>query len=139
MQHGDSENLALVKRFLAALSEGRQGDDLADFYAPDALQTEYPNTLTRHLTTRGLEALKEASVRGNQVISRQQFTLVQAYEAGNTVIIEAIWTATLRVAVGSLPAGGTMKAWFAQFFEIERGRILRQRNYDCFEPFLQAD
>jgi hypothetical protein len=51
------------------------------------------------------------------------------------VIIEAIWTGTLAIPLGNIPIGGQMKAWFAQFYEFKDGKIIKQRNYDCFEPF----
>ena len=41
----------------------------------------------------------------------------------------------LAVDVGSLRAGMEMKAALAMFFEIREGRVRRQRNYDCFEPW----
>jgi len=42
---------------------------------------------------------------------------------------------TLAIFIGNLPAGGEMTAYFAQLFESRDGKIYRQRNYDCFEPF----
>jgi len=44
-------------------------------------------------------------------------------------------TGTLAVPFGSIPAGGEMRARFAIFLELRDGRIVRQRNYDCFDPF----
>lgn len=129
--------LSIVKDFLRAIGEeGKTGDELETFYAKEILHTEYPNTLTKNLTTRDLRALKEASEKGSKIMQSQRYELVKAYESGNTVIIEAIWTATIAIPIGSIPAGGEMKAYFAQFFEFEQGKIIRQRNYDCFEPFL---
>jgi hypothetical protein len=51
------------------------------------------------------------------------------------VAIEAIWTGTLAIGLGSLKPGDKMRARFAQFFEFRDGLIVRQRNYDCFEPW----
>ena len=39
------------------------------------------------------------------------------------------------VPVGSLPAGGHMRARFAVFIELRDGKIASQRNYDCFDPY----
>ena len=33
------------------------------------------------------------------------------------------------------PAGSVMRARFAQFFEFRDGKIVAQRNYDCFYPW----
>jgi hypothetical protein len=32
-------------------------------------------------------------------------------------------------------SGGEMRARFAIFLELRDGRIVRQGNYDCFDPF----
>jgi hypothetical protein len=37
--------------------------------------------------------------------------------------------------IGQLQPGQEMRAHFAVFLEFRDGRIRRQRNYDCFEPF----
>jgi hypothetical protein len=53
----------------------------------------------------------------------------------STVAVEAVWTGTLSVALGSLSPGASLRAHFAMFFELESGRIRAQRNYDCFESW----
>jgi ketosteroid isomerase-like protein len=42
---------------------------------------------------------------------------------------------TLAVPFGSFPVGSQMKAFFAVFLEFREGKIIRQRNYDCFEAW----
>jgi hypothetical protein len=41
----------------------------------------------------------------------------------------------LAVPVGSIPAGGTMRARLGIFFTFRDGLIATQHNYDCFDPF----
>ncbi len=53
----------------------------------------------------------------------------------NVVALEVLWTGTLAVALGTLPVGGQMRAHFAMFLEFRDGKIVAQRNYDCFEPW----
>jgi ketosteroid isomerase-like protein len=65
----------------------------------------------------------------------QTFEILGSVAQGDTVVLETLWTGTLAIPVGSLPAGGRMKARFAVFFEMRDGKIARQRNYDCFDPF----
>ena len=132
----ERQNLEIVERFLKTLETGGTGDTLSTFYDPDVVQIEYPNTLTKNGATRNLDDLKIASERGKQVLTKQTYEIVRSYVSGDTVIIEAIWRGILAIPVGSVPAGGEMKAYFAQFFEIKGGKIVRQRNYDCFEPFV---
>ena len=38
MRELEADNLALVRRYLAAVASGATGDALAAFYAPDAVQ-----------------------------------------------------------------------------------------------------
>ena len=38
-------------------------------------------------------------------------------------------------AASSLAAGQDMRVSSAMFLELRDGRIVAQRNYDCFEPF----
>jgi ketosteroid isomerase-like protein len=68
-------------------------------------------------------------------VTRQSHTLINVVAAGNQVAVEARWTATLAVPFGNIPAGGEMRARFAIFLEFRDGLIVRQRNYDCFDPF----
>jgi ketosteroid isomerase-like protein len=51
------------------------------------------------------------------------------------VALEVEWVGTLEVPFGAIPAGGQMKAFFAVFLEFREGKIIRQRNYDCFEAW----
>ncbi|MFD0763228.1 nuclear transport factor 2 family protein [Mucilaginibacter lutimaris] len=131
----ESNLVDIVKDFLLVLACRISSEELLRFYHPDVLQIEYPNTLTRNLTKRGLAELKAASDRGLQVLQKESYEIMNAYCYGNTVIVEVIWRATLNIPLGTISAGGEMKAYFAQFFEFDGERIIRQRNYDCFEPF----
>src|SRR5262249_34408979 len=105
------------------------------FYHPDVEQIEYPNAITRQTAVRTLQDLQAASERGKNVLQKEEYEIVKLYSFGETVILEAIWKGTLAIPLGNIPVGGQMKAYFAQFFEFKDGKIYRQRNYDCFEPF----
>jgi ketosteroid isomerase-like protein len=128
-------NLPIVEAYLAAIEAGATGDALAAFYAPDVVQEEFPNRLVPNGARRDLAALLEGAVRGQKVMRAQRFAILDALESGDTVALEVQWTGTLAVPVGTLPAGGEMRARFAVFIELRDGKIVRQRNYDCFEPF----
>jgi len=121
--------------FLEAVEGGASGEELNAYYHSEVEQTEYPNAITKQLTTRNLAHLKAGSLMGKKILASQHFEIVREYVAGNTVILEVIWTAVAAVPLGAVPVGGTMKAWFSQFFEYQDGKIFRQRNYDCFQPF----
>ena len=127
--------IEIVKRYLAALEGGATGDALAAFYTDDVMQDEFPNRLLANGARRDLAALLQGAERGQKVMRAQRFELLNAVESGDTVALELRWTGTLAVPIGAIPAGGEMRARFAQFIEFRGDRIARQRNYDCFDPF----
>jgi len=51
------------------------------------------------------------------------------------VALEAEWVGTLAAAFGTIPAGGQMKAFLAVFLDFRDGKIIKQRNYDCYEAW----
>ena len=48
------------------------------------------------------------------------------------------WTGVLAVAVMNLPPGSKMQAFVAMFLRFGDGKIVEQRNYDCYPPFEAA-
>lgn len=121
--------------FIRTLQHRESFVELAVFYHPDIEHIEFPNTLTKNKLIRNLDDLKLASEKGKQVLVKEEYEITHSYTFGNTVVIEALWTGTLAIPLGNIPVGGQMRANFAQFFEFKDGKIIRQRNYDCFEPF----
>lgn len=105
------------------------------FFADDVVQVEFPNRLVPNGATRDLAALRDAAERGRKVMTAQSFEVVNAIASGDQVAVEAIWTGTLAIPLGSIPAGGQMRARFAIFLTYRDGKIVRQHNYDCFDPW----
>jgi hypothetical protein len=58
-----------------------------------------------------------------------------ALAGGDRVALELVWVGTLAVPLGTIPAGGEMRAHFGVFLDYRGELIIGQRNYDCFEPF----
>ena len=79
--------------------------------------------------------MMEAAERGRKVLTSQTYEIRSAVADGDHVALEVLWTGVLAVQVGSIPAGGKMRAHFAMFLDFRDGKIVSQRNYDCFEPF----
>jgi ketosteroid isomerase-like protein len=131
----EADNLETAKRYLRAIEDGVEFDELAAFFTPDVVQVEYPNLLVRQGAERGLRQLREAAERGRAVVASQRYEIRNALAAGDQVALEVTWTAVVRVPVGQIPAGGEMRAQFGVFLQFRDGRIARQHNYDCFEPF----
>jgi len=133
---GDSvDNLDIAKQYIARLSSGAGPGELDAFFAPDVVQEEFPNRLLPNGATRDLKAMKEGRARGLALLSAENFELVDAVAHGHRVAMELVWTATVRDAAGPFAAGQVLRARFAVFMEFRDGRIIRQRNYDCFDPW----
>lgn len=135
MKTSPTENEKIVSEFLKMIESRKSTSDLERYYHPDVQQVEYPNAVVKNTTVRALADLKTGSENGRKIMARKEYEIKNLYSSDDTVILEAIWRGTLAMPIGNLPAGGQMTAYFAQFFEFRDGKIYRQRNYDCFEPF----
>ena len=131
----DLTNLETARQYLAAISQGATGDALAQFFAPDVTQEEFPNRVSPDGKRRKLAAILEGAERGQKVLSGQRFEIRSAIATGDRVILEVLWVGTLAIPFGTIPIGGEMRAYSAMFLEFRDGKITAQRNYDCFEPW----
>ncbi len=129
------DHTEFVREYLAAIENGVAEADLARFFTPDVIQEEFPNRVTPNGATRDLNAMLEASQRGRKVLTKQTYQIHNIIAAGAQAVVEVTWIGTIAVAFGSLAPGDAMKARFCMVLEFEGGRIRRQRNYDCFDPF----
>lgn len=131
-----NDNIEMARRYLRAIEQGADFDVLAGFYTPDVVQREYPNQLVPAGAERGLAQLREAGERGQQAVASQRYEVRNAMASGDWVALEVTWTAVVKVPIGAIPAGGEMRANFAVFLQFRGGKIARQHNYDCFDPFM---
>ncbi|HET7545285.1 MAG TPA: nuclear transport factor 2 family protein [Polyangiaceae bacterium] len=127
--------MSLLERARAYLSAIEARADTARYFCPDVVQREFPNALVRNGAERDLAALLAGAEKGKRVLSGEKYEIVNALEAGDQLAMEVIWTGTLAIPLGTLAAGDTMKAHFGVFLTFRDGRICRQHNYDCFDPF----
>ena len=130
-----SSHLEIAKQYLTALEQGVDCKKLAEFFAADVVQEELPNRLVPTGAKRDLAAILDGCERGKKVMVQQRYEIKNALASENFVALEVLWTGTLAIPFGSLPAGGQMHAHFAVFLEFRDGMIVAQRNYDCFEPW----
>jgi hypothetical protein len=127
--------LATVLAYLEAVSAGATGAALARFVAPGIEQIELPNRLVPAWARHDLASMLAGAERGQRAVRGQRYDVVHALVSGDRVALEVAWSATLLVPLGTLAPGDTLRAHLAFFFELEAGLIVRQRNYDCYEPF----
>ena len=135
MSNEEEQNLQLVRSYLSALGSSVGGDELAPFFAPDAVQIEFPNRLNPNGGRSDLATILVRAGQGKKLLAKQAYEIQSETAQGSKVAVEAIWTGTLAVPLGTLEAGSTMRAHFALHFEMRGGRIAIQRNYDCFDPW----
>ena len=85
--------------------------------------------------TADLAAMRASSERGSKLMTSQKYEVRNALAEGERVAMEIDWTGLLAMQFETIPAGGEMRAHFAMFLEFRDGKIIRQTNYDCFEPW----
>ena len=110
---------------------------LGELYAADAVQIEHPNRLLPSGATRSKAEMLEAAAKGRALMAEQKLTITHAVVQGNHVALEATWSGRLNVDAPplGLKAGSLMTARFAQFIQVEAGRIVRHVTYDCFDAW----
>jgi ketosteroid isomerase-like protein len=132
-------NVETARRYLAALERRADAAEVAQFFAPDVVQEEFPNRLVPQGARRDLRGLMDAYARGRRAVSAESYEVRGVVASGDSVALEVLWTGTLAMPVGALPAGSALRAHFGVFLDFHDGRIVRQRNYDCFEPFAPGE
>jgi ketosteroid isomerase-like protein len=128
-------NLDIARHYVTRLSNGAGPEELESFFSPDVVQEEFPNRLMPNGVTRDRRAMTEARARGKALLSAEKYELLNVVASGDQVVMEVLWTGTVRVAAGPFAAGQSLRARFAVFLEFRDGRVIRQRNYDCFDPW----
>lgn len=96
------ELIERAKAFMRAVASMAPAHEIEAFYAPDVVQEEFPNRLLPNGALRDLAALREAGEKGRKVMSAQTIEIVNAVGSGECVVLEAIWTGTLAIAMGNL-------------------------------------
>ncbi|MBF6174211.1 nuclear transport factor 2 family protein [Nocardia blacklockiae] len=125
----DHPHSGLAIRYLEAVAAGA---DLTEYLHPDIVQHEYPNALVPEGATRDLAAILAAAEQGRKTVREQRFEIHGVLASDDRVAVESTWTGTLAVPLGPLPAGTVLSAEIAVFLVVRDGRIVEQRNYDCY-------
>ncbi len=135
MSNQKAQSRQFVRSYLSAIASGAIGDDLARFFTPDAVQIEYPNRLNPNGGQSDLSTILLRAEQGQKLLTKQTYEVQSITVEESEVAVEAIWTGTVAVQVGTLQPGSTMRAHIAIHLVMRDGRIAIQRNYDCFEPW----
>ena len=131
----DSPNIARTQQCLQAIASMGPSEKVADFCSADIGVQEFPNRIVPQGRIRRAADLSAAYEQGHKILQSQIYTVRHLFEAGDEVVAELEWTGILAVPVMNLPAGSEMKAFVAMFLTFREGKIVSQRNYDCYPPF----
>ncbi|WP_241678973.1 nuclear transport factor 2 family protein [Streptomyces lasalocidi] len=121
-------------RYHEAVARLAPPQELEEFLHPDMVHTQLPNALFPAGVERDLAATLAASSKARTLLTAQSYQMLNAVASGSQVALEVVWSGTLAVPFGSLPTGHVTRAHIAAFLEFRDGRIIAQRNYDCYEP-----
>jgi ketosteroid isomerase-like protein len=132
-----SPNVELAREYLRAVESMGPPENVARFCSPDIEFREFPNRIVPHGRVRRRADLQAAYGQAQKLLSSQHYEVKRVVEKGDDVAVELEWTGVLAapVAAMNLPAGHEMKAYVAMFLTFCEGKIVSQRNYDCYPPF----
>ena len=130
-----TDNLAIARRYLEALESGAEGGTLAEFFTKDVVQEEFPNRLSPIGAHRELADVLDASRKGKQTLRAQKYDIRNSIVDGDSVALEVFWSGYLAIPVDTLPADSEMRAHLSIWLEFRDGKISRQHNYECFDPW----
>ena len=130
-----ASNVDSMKAYLQAVETMGSYESVAQFSAPDATFHEFPNRIEPQGRVRRGDELRAAWEQGRKFMKSQSYRVQRVIESGDDMAVELEWTGVLAIPVMNLPAGTEMKAFVAMFLRFRDGKIVEQRNYDCYPPF----
>jgi ketosteroid isomerase-like protein len=130
-----TDNLAIARRYLEALESGAEGSALAEFFTKDVIQEEFPNRLAPIGAHRDLAAVLDSAKKGKKTLRAQKYDILNSIVDGDSVALEIVWRGYLAQQVDTLPPDSEMRAHLSVWLEFRDGKIARQHNYDCFDPW----
>jgi ketosteroid isomerase-like protein len=130
-----TSNAERARQYLAAVASLESAEQVSEFFASDGVFQEFPNRIAPNGRVRHAADLRTAFEQGRKILKSQSYAIQNIVEAGDEVAIELVWTGVLASAVLNLAAGTEMKAFVAIFLTFRDGKIVSQRNYDCYPPF----
>lgn len=119
--------LTVARKMIAAIEAGDRAS-LESVLADEVVQIELPNRLVPNGAVRDKKAILEGFDRGAALMATQRYEMTGAVVQGEKAAVEVDWYAETKDKK-------TFRARFAFFIELKDGKIVAQRNYDCFDPF----
>jgi ketosteroid isomerase-like protein len=126
-------NLEKVEFYLKSIENGDFAY-IVNLFSPDAVLEQFPNRIYPDGIRSEVSRMAEAFEKGRKLLSTQSYEIKSCIVDGDELSIEVHWTGILAIPFGSLSVVSKMRAHSAMFFHFRDGKIVSQRNYDCFEP-----
>src|SRR5690606_14492400 len=133
----EEDNIAAVRAYNEAV-ERFDAEAAAAWLHEGVVQTDLPNKLYAKGQVRGRDELKRDLRKGRQVLRSQTYPIATIFASGDRVAVETRWEGVLNVPLGRLQPGDAMVAHICMIFMLRDGKIVGQKNYDCYEDFAAA-
>lgn len=131
----ESLNCSRVRKYLEAVSTMAPWESVSGFFAPDIVAQEFPNRISLSGRISRWDEIRAGYERGRKIMLSQSYDVKHIVDSGDEIAVELEWSGTLAVPIMNLPSGYEMKASVAMFLTLREGKIISQRNYDCYPPF----
>jgi ketosteroid isomerase-like protein len=125
-----SSNLEKARQYLEAIEQGRQFPE--DLFDENTIVEQLPNRIYGNGSRATVAELKIGFKKGRELFSEQKYQINKELVIADMVVLEVLWTGKVAVSFGTLKVGDEMRAHSAMFMEFRDGKIVAQRNYDCF-------
>lgn len=131
----EAANLATALRYIQLVEEFAQPEAFAEVLHPQIHHQEFPNALMPNGSQRDYATLVVGPQQGRKILRENHYAIENSFAAGDWVTLEITWTGILAIPFGALVPGDSLKAHIATILKIVDGKIIEQRQYDCYEPF----
>ncbi|WP_432244572.1 nuclear transport factor 2 family protein [Arthrobacter sp. G.S.26] len=122
----------LVLEFIRTLEAGGGAAQLRPFLADTFTLVEAPHLLAPEGATRNLAQVLQGADQSSEVVSGQEFVIKRTTSGDGRVVVEADWSATVRMDLRYWDRGETIRASTSSVFEVSDGLITSQASYDCY-------
>ena len=121
----------IVTAYIRAI-EAQDPEAVERLLHPEMTNLEHPNKLNPAGRHYDLDAVRAAGERGKALMASQTYEIRGMIVEGDRAAVQVLWSGTLKVDAGPLPAGHVMRAHICSIIELKDGKVWRQEQYDCF-------
>lgn len=128
----EETNVTAALSFVRAV-EAMDGSTMEGYFASDVEQVEMPNAFKPTGQVRDLGTLRSDISKSKGIIEQQKYDILNTVAHGDIVVLEMVWHGTVVADLPPLQAGQKLRAQCVAVFEFREGKVIKLRNYDCFD------